>query len=206
LLNQEQENQRKINFNTWEKENSKVYCTSSISSFCIFCVRLVPRVGYLSAVIGSVMKRDLNIKGRSYYQNLRTKFLASAKEAASSGDRILSEYNLQIAEHYARVISERFGSQRESRQFQERGRESHPSKKNEESRPQRVDTPVEASKMIATGNTEKPVSLQKVRRVRVKPTERVVKLEDSSLRQEPIDTDTVVKKRRVSRKVKKDQS
>jgi hypothetical protein len=89
------------------------------------------------------MKKDLNIKGRAYYQNLRTKFLASAKEAASSGDRILSEYNLQIAEHYARIISERFGNQREPRQFQERIGQNTPDRGDKKSNAQNLDKPPE---------------------------------------------------------------
>ncbi|MDR0695770.1 MAG: DUF4167 domain-containing protein [Holosporales bacterium] len=50
------------------------------------------------------MKKD-NGKGLAYYQNLKLKYLNNAKEAASLGDRVLSEYNLQFAEHYGRVIS-----------------------------------------------------------------------------------------------------
>jgi hypothetical protein len=53
------------------------------------------------------MKRD-NGKGLAYYQNLRAKYLNLAKEAASSGDRVLSEYNLQFAEHYGRVMNSKF--------------------------------------------------------------------------------------------------
>ena len=49
-----------------------------------------------------------NAKGRAYYQSLRTKYLNLAKEAATSGDRVLSEYNLQYAEHYGRILSEKF--------------------------------------------------------------------------------------------------
>lgn len=54
-------------------------------------------------------KENLNIKGKAYYQNLKTRYLNAAKEAA--GDRILKEYNLQFAEHYSRLISEKFPPQ-----------------------------------------------------------------------------------------------
>ena len=56
-----------------------------------------------------IMKKDNNIlKNKAHYQNLRDKYLGSAKEAASSGDRVLAEYNLQHAEHYKRIIAEKF--------------------------------------------------------------------------------------------------
>lgn len=54
-----------------------------------------------------------NIKGKAYYQGLKTRYLNAAKEA--SGDRVLKEYNLQFAEHYSRIISEKFPPQ----QFQQ---------------------------------------------------------------------------------------
>lgn len=54
-------------------------------------------------------KENLNIKGKAYYQNLKTRYLNAAKEAA--GDRVLKEYNLQFAEHYSRLISEKFPPQ-----------------------------------------------------------------------------------------------
>ena len=51
-----------------------------------------------------------NIKGKAYYISLRAKYLNYAKEAMASGDRVLSEYNLQYADHYNRIISEKFPS------------------------------------------------------------------------------------------------
>lgn len=51
-----------------------------------------------------------NIKNRAYYQGLKTKYMNAAKEASSSGDRVLSEYNLQYAEHYTRIVNERFSN------------------------------------------------------------------------------------------------
>ena len=56
-----------------------------------------------------------NIKGKAYYQGLKTRYLNAAKEA--SGDRVLKEYNLQFAEHYSRIISEKFPPQQQ--QFQQ---------------------------------------------------------------------------------------
>ncbi len=49
-----------------------------------------------------------NGKNRAYYQALRARYLNLAKEASTSGDRILKEYNLQFAEHYGRILSEKF--------------------------------------------------------------------------------------------------
>ena len=57
-----------------------------------------------------------NIKGKAYYQRLRAKYLNLAKEASASGDRILSEYNLQFAEHYSRVMAEKFPPQQAQQQ------------------------------------------------------------------------------------------
>jgi len=56
-----------------------------------------------------------NIKGKAYYQGLKARYLNAAKEA--SGDRVLKEYNLQFAEHYSRIISEKFPPQQQ--QFQQ---------------------------------------------------------------------------------------
>lgn len=56
------------------------------------------------------MKKEcLNIKGKAYYQSMKMRYLNAAKEA--SGDRVLKEYNLQFAEHYSRIISEKFSPQ-----------------------------------------------------------------------------------------------
>ena len=49
-----------------------------------------------------------NVRGKSYYVNQRAKFLHHAKEAMTSGDRVLYEYNLQCADHYNRIILEKF--------------------------------------------------------------------------------------------------
>ena len=57
-----------------------------------------------------------NIKGKAYYQSLRAKYLNLAKEASASGDRVLSEYNLQFAEHYSRVMAEKFPPQQPQQQ------------------------------------------------------------------------------------------
>jgi hypothetical protein len=53
------------------------------------------------------MKKE-NVRNKAYYQGLRLKYLNFAKEAVASDDRVLIEYNLQFAEHYGRVIAERF--------------------------------------------------------------------------------------------------
>jgi hypothetical protein len=155
-----------------------------------------------------IMKRDLNQKGRAYYQNLRTKFLASAKEAASSGDRVLSEYNLQIAEHYARVISERFGNHGEPRQFQGQMRHIPPERTSEKSRSQDLDPPPvdPPSPSPITSNPEDPVKTRRIRRVRTKLTSEEGSSQSGQIVQDPVSDDVVVRKRRVSRQVRKDQS
>lgn len=71
--------------------------------------------------IFGVMKKEnvnSNVKNRAYYQGLKTKYMNAAKEASSSGDRVLSEYNLQYAEHYTRTVNERF-SNSQQQQFQQ---------------------------------------------------------------------------------------
>ena len=57
-------------------------------------------------------KENIVNKGKAYYLNLKNKYLTAAKEAATTGDRILSEYNFQCAEHYSRLIAERFKSEK----------------------------------------------------------------------------------------------
>lgn len=65
------------------------------------------------------MRKESNVvKGRAYYQGLRSKYLNFAKEASASGDRVASEYNLQFAEHYTRIIAERFPQQPQSNNSQ----------------------------------------------------------------------------------------
>ncbi len=46
---------------------------------------------------------DVRIRGTAHQVN--EKYIALAKDAASSGDRILAESYLQFAEHYQRVIN-----------------------------------------------------------------------------------------------------
>ncbi len=53
-------------------------------------------------------KENPNIKGRAHYQGLRMRYLNAAKDAQGAGDIILAEYNYQFAEHYGRVLAERF--------------------------------------------------------------------------------------------------
>ena len=47
---------------------------------------------------------DVRIRGTAY--QIQEKYMALAKDAASSGDRVLAESYLQHAEHYQRVINE----------------------------------------------------------------------------------------------------
>lgn len=55
-------------------------------------------------------KENIVNKDKNYYLNMKNKYMTAGKEAAATGDRILSEYNFQCAEHYGRIISERFKS------------------------------------------------------------------------------------------------
>ncbi len=55
-----------------------------------------------------VRKEITGVKGKAYYVAQRAKYLNYAKEAAATGDRILSEYNLQYAEYFSRIIAEKF--------------------------------------------------------------------------------------------------
>lgn len=72
-------------------------------------------------------KENVTIKGRAYYQGLKSKYLNLAKESSASGDRVLSEYNLQFAEHYGRIISERFShSPQPQRESQSKQPDKHP--------------------------------------------------------------------------------
>lgn len=47
-------------------------------------------------------------KNRMYYQNLHEKFLTNARDCMASGDSIQAEYCLQRAEHFLRVMKEKF--------------------------------------------------------------------------------------------------
>jgi len=47
---------------------------------------------------------EVRIRGTAY--QIQEKYMALAKDAASSGDRVLAESYLQHAEHYQRVINE----------------------------------------------------------------------------------------------------
>jgi hypothetical protein len=56
-----------------------------------------------------VAKKDnKNQKGRGYFQSMYDRYVAAAKDANSSGDKVLYEYNMQYAEHYIRIINEKF--------------------------------------------------------------------------------------------------
>jgi hypothetical protein len=65
------------------------------------------------------MKHEFDTKGKVYYQNLKAKYLLAAREAAMAGDRVSSEYNFQMAEHYSRVIAERFSCRQEPHKKEE---------------------------------------------------------------------------------------
>ncbi|MDR1034824.1 MAG: DUF4167 domain-containing protein [Holosporales bacterium] len=159
-----------------------------------------------SVTIGRIMKRDVNVKGRAYYQNLKTKFLTSAKEAALSGDRILSEYNLQIAEHYARVISERFNNPREQKQPQDQVRQIIPEKIDEKSKIQQSqDVPVYGSTATVVDPPEGPVKPMRVRRFRSKSSGKTNPVENANIPekfpdQEPAAESIIVVKKRSTRK------
>ncbi|MDR0552971.1 MAG: DUF4167 domain-containing protein [Holosporales bacterium] len=47
-------------------------------------------------------------KGRGHYQSLYDRHVSLAKEYLSSGDHVMYEYNMQHAEHYMRIMNERF--------------------------------------------------------------------------------------------------
>ena len=56
-----------------------------------------------------MIRKDIQgAKGKAYYANQQAKYLNNAKEASSIGDRCLYEYNMQYAEHFARIIAEKF--------------------------------------------------------------------------------------------------
>ncbi len=65
-----------------------------------------------------VARQDARVRGNA--QQLLEKYKNMARDAASSGDRILSEYYMQHADHYYRVLSE-FRSRYEEQRPQERG-------------------------------------------------------------------------------------
>jgi hypothetical protein len=48
---------------------------------------------------------------RGYYQGLYERYTKAAKENRLAGDVVLAEYNLQYAEHYMRLINEKFSVQ-----------------------------------------------------------------------------------------------
>lgn len=64
-----------------------------------------------------VARQDARVRGNA--QQLLEKYKNLARDAASSGDRILSEYYMQHADHYYRVLSE-FRSRYEDQRPQER--------------------------------------------------------------------------------------
>lgn len=47
-------------------------------------------------------------KNRGHYQGLYDRYINAAKESLSLGDKVLSEHNLQHAEHILRVMNEKF--------------------------------------------------------------------------------------------------
>ncbi|MDR1391360.1 MAG: DUF4167 domain-containing protein [Holosporales bacterium] len=76
------------------------------------------------------MKKE-NVDGVNHFQGLRAKYLNLAKEASSTGDRILYEYNLQFVEHYTRLISEKISQQSsQSSQLRNNGNDNFASSSN----------------------------------------------------------------------------
>lgn len=72
---------------------------------------------------------DVRIRGTAHQVN--EKYVTLAKDAASSGDRVLAESYLQFAEHYQRVINSwEEGVQGERKQSQEKTQ--NPEQKNDE--------------------------------------------------------------------------
>ncbi|MDR1475963.1 MAG: DUF4167 domain-containing protein [Holosporales bacterium] len=152
------------------------------------------------------MKKELNLKGRAYYQNLRTKFLLAAKDASLSGDRILSEYNLQIAEHYSRIISEKFSNFRDQRKVRDHVAQYSSEKidKIEDKKVQEI--PVDPPPVNETPETV--IKLSKNRKFRAKSTEKINESVAPADRESVVPTNqeasdnTVVKRRRVPKKIK----
>jgi hypothetical protein len=58
-----------------------------------------------------------------------SRYLAAAHDASSAGDRVLCEYNMQFAEHYSRVIADKFKIVKKRR-------------KKPDSKPEKADYPV----------------------------------------------------------------
>ncbi|MDR2074689.1 MAG: DUF4167 domain-containing protein [Holosporales bacterium] len=56
------------------------------------------------------LNRNLN-ETRGYYQNMYEKYMKAAKDSRLAGDIVNAEYNLQYAEHYMRLINEKFLAQ-----------------------------------------------------------------------------------------------
>jgi hypothetical protein len=54
---------------------------------------------------------------RGYYQNLYEKYTKAAKGNRLAGDVVMAEYNLQYAEHYMRLINEKFSVQPQQQQY-----------------------------------------------------------------------------------------
>lgn len=57
-----------------------------------------------------------NQKGRSYFQSMYDRYVSAAKEANASSDKVAFEHNMQYAEHFIRIINERFQEVPESSQ------------------------------------------------------------------------------------------
>ncbi len=73
------------------------------------------------------MARDINtnnMKSKIHYQNLKEKYLTAAKDAKSSGDLVLTEYNMQYAEHYKRIISDKFSDAAQTTEMNEQKEDS----------------------------------------------------------------------------------
>ncbi len=86
-----------------------------------------------------MVRKEINsVKGKAYYVAQRAKYLNYAKEASATGDRVLSEYNLQYAEHFSRIIAEKF-----PQQLQDDAQDADPtqSDENQETETKRTEMP-----------------------------------------------------------------
>lgn len=90
-----------------------------------------------------IRKEITNLKGKAYYVAQRAKYLNYAKEASATGDRVLSEYNLQYAEHFSRIITEKFPQPITSQQLQDDAQDADcmPSEEPQETEVRKVETP-----------------------------------------------------------------
>jgi len=67
---------------------------------------------------------DVRIRGNAW--QVHEKYLALARDAASSGDRVMSESYMQHAEHYFRIISQIQESENRQRGLQPNGQNAPP--------------------------------------------------------------------------------